>query len=146
MHRIPASSSESDKKRRESWIQRIKFIRLNAPITNNTRVCNLHFDNNICTKSSVPTTLNLKYAKVKTQRRPLVRISPVNKTLPQINQDECDPDTQNTQCKQINTSTCSSNCDAEIQVGSSDVRLTCTAEIQAQYPLMKPEDIFQNDE
>ncbi|XP_062601122.1 uncharacterized protein LOC134277743 [Saccostrea cucullata] len=146
LHRIPAGSSESDKKRRESWVQRIRFIRPNAPISDNTRICNLHFDNNICTKSSVPTKLNLKYAKPETQRRPLVRISPVNKTLPPIKEDENhDPDTQHEQIS-ANTSRSNSSCEAQIQVGSSDVKLTCTAEIQAQFPLMKPEDIFQNDD
>lgn len=88
----------------------------------------------------MPTTLNLKYAKVETQYRPLVRISP----------DECIPATQNTQSEQINAitsrSTSSNSCYSELQVRSSVVRLTCTAETQAQYPLMKPEDIFQNEE
>lgn len=50
----------------------------------------------ICTKSSVPIKLNSKCAKEETQRRLLVQISPVNKPLPQINENECDPDPQNT--------------------------------------------------
>lgn len=40
--------------------------------------------------------LNSKCAKEETQRRLLVQISPVNKPLPQINGNECDPDPQNT--------------------------------------------------
>jgi tRNA(Ile)-lysidine synthase TilS/MesJ len=36
LHKIPAGTKESDKMRRESWIQRIRFIRPNAPITENT--------------------------------------------------------------------------------------------------------------
>jgi hypothetical protein len=84
---------------------------------------------------SVPTKLNLKYVKTETNpHRPLVRITPnpIQKTLTTITEDD----------------TCSNNhtCDVQTQIGSSDVRLTCTAEVQVQYPYMKPEDIYNNDD
>ena len=74
----------------------------------------LHFENNVCTKSSVPTKLNLKYAKTETNpRRPLVRITPnpIQKTLTTITEDDTCP----------NNDTCDTQCEVCDNVGSNNI-------------------------
>lgn len=65
LHCLPGGSSKEEIKRRSIWIQRIKLVRPNAPISSNTRLCNLHFEGNTCTKLSVPIHMDLSKAKKK---------------------------------------------------------------------------------
>lgn len=74
LHCLPGGSSKEGIKRRSIWIQRIKLVRPNAPISSNTRLCNLHFEGNTCTKCSVPIHMDLsKPKKEGSSRRPLFR-------------------------------------------------------------------------
>ena len=43
LHRIPYGESAEKKSLRRAWLQRIKLVRPDAPITENTRVCIQHF-------------------------------------------------------------------------------------------------------
>lgn len=69
LHCLPGGSSKEEIKRRSIWIQRIKLVRPNAPISSNTRLCNLHFEGNICTKLSVPIHMDLSKAKKKQKQK-----------------------------------------------------------------------------
>lgn len=44
LHCLPRGTDKAEVHRRSIWIQRIKLVRPNAPINQNTRVCNLHFE------------------------------------------------------------------------------------------------------
>lgn len=65
LHCLPGGSSKEEIERRSIWIQRIKLVRPNAPISSNTRLCTLHFEGNTCTKFSVPIHMDLSKPKRK---------------------------------------------------------------------------------
>lgn len=61
LYQIP--EGENDKERKEIWLEKIGQMKPGAVITENTRLCNLHFEDNICTNQSVPTKLFLEGMK-----------------------------------------------------------------------------------
>ncbi|PJE78205.1 hypothetical protein CI610_02861 [invertebrate metagenome] len=81
LHCIPSGDSTDQKSMRSLWIQKIKLVRPDSPISSNSRLCNLHFESNICKQGSIPTKLNLATPrKIVLPRRPLVRHSEVENT------------------------------------------------------------------
>ena len=56
----PLPDRENDKDRREIWLDRIQQIKPDISITDKTRLCSLHFEDNICGKDSIPTKVFLE--------------------------------------------------------------------------------------
>ncbi|XP_021346079.1 uncharacterized protein LOC110445671 [Mizuhopecten yessoensis] len=81
LHCIPSGDGADQTTRRSLWIQKIKLVRPDAPISSNSRLCNFHFENNICKQGSIPSKLNLTTPrKIVLPRRPLVRYSEFENT------------------------------------------------------------------
>lgn len=79
-------------------------MRPDAPIGPGTRICSLHFENNMCNRDSVPTKLNLNTPqKVVLPRRPLVRLSTNNReeNMDPLDNYQCTSNTTDTQTDMV---------------------------------------------
>ena len=74
LHRIPGGQCTGEKARRKLWLRGLKMFRPNLPVSDNTRVCILHFeDRQYIHGKSVPKNFNLeKEVQSCKARRPLL--------------------------------------------------------------------------
>jgi len=64
LHRLPGGKSQSEILRRKAWLRGLKLHRPDLPITDNTRLCILHFEHKTYNKrESVPKFFNLERCK-----------------------------------------------------------------------------------
>lgn len=78
LHRLPMAESKVHIK--QQWIRRLRNVRGNLIVNDNTRVCSEHFEGQL-TETSVPTIFPSKPLKdVPKPRRPLIRHSMENKS------------------------------------------------------------------
>lgn len=167
LHCLPRDTDKAEVHRRSIWIQRIKLVRPNAPINQNTRVCNLHFEGKLCKKDSVPVHMNLSSPRPeKPVRRPLIRheihdennitelnskyefkIEKQSEWLSEFENRSTDTN-NNIQFQNIyvdaSTQDYIQNCDVQTQTTTKYE--TAEIGIQTSFPKMKPDDIQGDDE
>ena len=138
----------------------------NAPINQNTRVCNLHFEGNLC-KDSVPIHMNLSSPKPETPvRRPLIRheIHDENNITEPNSKYESKIEKQSEWFREFENSSTDTNNNIQFQniyvdastqdyIQNCDVQTQTTTKyetaeigIQTSFSKMKPEDIQEDDE
>jgi len=81
LHRLPGGKSQSEVLRRKAWLRGLKLHRPDLPITDNTRLCILHFEHKTYNKrESVPKFFNLERCKTQEvkARRPLIPRDSIN--------------------------------------------------------------------
>ena len=72
LHRVPGSKDKNEV--RKAWVLRLKTVRANLNVTEETRVCSVHFEGGVCKENAVPTLFPSKPPpKEPKQRRQLIR-------------------------------------------------------------------------
>lgn len=143
LHRFPA-----DKQRRRVWIQKIKTVRANLNVTNNTRVCCDHFVNGIVDESTIPSLFPTKEVAIKKERRTLNRMvlqpHASSSTSTEIHEDlSKSNENQNIEASEAETSS------PTVEDDSNHTPKTPTTRevgIQCNLPHIFPEDLENSDE
>lgn len=157
LHCLPGGSSKEEIKRRSIWIQRIKLVRPNAPISSNTRLCNLHFEGNTCTKLSVPIHMDLSKANIKiSSRRPLFRKkwdeNNNSEKFDNISNDDNDDSTiihsitLTSKTQDVSTQSSVMNTNMSTQTNSTNTHEQQERGTQTHLPKLTPEDLENNDD
>ena len=164
LHRFPMAESKQQIK--NQWIKRLRNVRANLIVNDNTRVCSCHFDGEF-NDFSVPTIFPSKPKKPSKERRPLLRnrnentdpnnnihVQEDKQSFDSISDNDHDDSLKQNSSNKASNNTCAlvnaevNTVNVKISEVGVQVEKTTTIDVgvQVNFPDITPEDLNRNNE